>query len=117
MTSSVERSGHHILTSSKAFHSASFHNFVAKLVGYGQDKWVIRWVGSWPDCWAQSIVCNPSVIQSPAACLGDQYPDQEQFKPLLMTRTAGQGAIKVPTVEAVDALGCCSEGPWQMAQL
>lgn len=53
------------LNSSKTFHSVSFDIFIAKPVRYGLDKWMIRWVENWLDCWARSIVCNPSVIQSP----------------------------------------------------
>lgn len=53
------------LNSSQAFHGVSFDIFIAKLVRYGLDKEMIRWVEHWLHCWAQSIVCNPSVIQSP----------------------------------------------------
>lgn len=67
------------LDSSKAFDTVFFNIFIAKLVRYGLDKWIIRWVENWLDCWPQSVVCNPLVVQSPtgdelpAVCLRDQY--------------------------------------------
>ena len=59
------------LDSSKAFDTVFFNIFIAKLVRYGLDKWIIRWVDNWLDCWAQKVVCNLSVVQSPT---GDQLP-------------------------------------------
>lgn len=67
------------LDSSKAFGTVFFNIFIAQLVRYGLGKWKLRCVENWPDCWAQRVVCNPSVVQSPTgeqlpeACLRDQY--------------------------------------------
>ncbi|KAK4825167.1 hypothetical protein QYF61_024556 [Mycteria americana] len=43
---------------SKAFNTVCYKILIEKLMKYGLDKWTVRWIENWLNCWAQKVVIS-----------------------------------------------------------